>query len=62
VRPLLNDGEIDVAVGQIDRRADAVDDLHAEGFGVKLHQALSILRNDGQVANTRHKDSPVRPS
>src|SRR6266404_7055611 len=60
VGSLLDERQIDVPVGQVDRRSVTFDLFHAECLGVEFDQSLPILGDDSQVTNARHKRSPFR--
>src|ERR1051326_1370502 len=54
LRPDRNDRQIDVAVGQVGRGADALDDREPERVGVKLDHAVDVFGQDGEVADAGH--------
>src|SRR5688572_12048686 len=58
VAALLDDGEIQIAVGQIYRRPDTIDHFHAERRRVELDQSLPIVRYDRQMTNSCHSAKP----
>ena len=43
-----------MAVGQIGRGADALDDLQAERIGVELDHAVDVFGQDGEMADAGH--------
>ena len=53
-----DDRQVDVAVGEISRRADAVNYLQTEALGVKLHELVHVFREYCEMTNACHDESP----
>src|SRR5258705_8524567 len=60
LRPDRYDRKINVPIGKISRRADAVNDLQAERRGIKLNQLLHVLGENSEMTDASHKLSPLR--
>src|SRR5439155_7261635 len=62
LRPDRYDREVDMPIGKISRRADAVNDLQAERRGVELHQLVHVLGENREMTDASHRFPPLRPT
>src|SRR6185436_12550526 len=62
LRPDRYDRKINVTIGKISCRAEAVNDLQAERRGVKLNQLLHVLGENREMTDASHRFSPLRPT